>query len=78
MLTDAILSCALSSGQTARSMWGGRVVRWCLVNFQCRCVLLIWIKLGQGPTALVGAGAVVWIFFLPSILSISSLEEGMI
>ena len=37
--------------------WGGRVVRWCWVNFQCRGVLLIWIVVGQGPTALaVGAG----------------------
>ena len=36
---------------------GGRVVRWCWVNFQCQGVLLIWIKVGQGPTALaVGAG----------------------
>ena len=33
---------------------GGRVVRWCWVNFQCRGVLLIWIIVGQGPTALVG------------------------
>ena len=31
---------------------GGRVVRWCWVNFQCRGVLLIWIRVGQGPTAL--------------------------
>ena len=37
--------------------WGGQVVRWCWVNFQCRGVLLIWIIVGQGPTALaVGAG----------------------
>ena len=36
---------------------GGRVVRWCWVNFQCRGVLLIWIIVGQGLTALaVGAG----------------------
>ena len=35
----------------------GRVVRWCWLNFQCRGVLLIWIRVGQGPTALVvGAG----------------------
>ena len=36
----------------------GRVMqRWCWVNFQFRGVLLIWIKVGQGPTALgVGAG----------------------
>ena len=33
------------------------MVRWCWVNFQCRGILLIWIRVGQGPTALaVGAG----------------------
>ena len=38
-------------------MGGGRVVRWCWVNFKCRGVLLIWIRVGQGPTTLeVGAG----------------------
>ena len=32
-------------------------MRWCWVNFQCRGVLLIWIRVGQGPIALaVGAG----------------------
>ena len=36
---------------------GGRVVRWCWVNFQCWGVLLIWIIVWQGPTALaVGSG----------------------
>ena len=36
---------------------GGRVVRWCWVNFQCRGVLLIWNRVGQGPIALaIGAG----------------------
>ena len=36
---------------------GGRVVRWCWANFQFRGVLLIWIIVGQGPTALAeGAG----------------------
>ena len=40
------------------AIWGGRVVLWCWVNFQCRDVLLIWIRVGQGPTALaVGAGS---------------------
>ena len=49
----------------------GRVVRWCWVNFQCRGVLLSWIRVGQGPTALaVGAGGVVWTFFLSSIISL--------
>ena len=33
------------------------MVRWCMVNFQCRRILLIWIIVGQGPNALaVGAG----------------------
>ena len=36
---------------------GGRVVRWSWINFQVRGVLLAWIRVGQGPTALaVGAG----------------------
>ena len=36
---------------------GGRVVLWSGVNFQCRGVLLIWVRAGQGPTALaMGAG----------------------
>ena len=30
------------------------MVRWCWINFQCRGVLLIWIIVGQGPTALAG------------------------
>ena len=30
---------------------------WCWVNFQCRGVLLVWIRVRQGPNALaVGAG----------------------
>ena len=33
------------------------MLRWCWVNIQCRGVLLIWIGVGQGPTALaMGAG----------------------
>ena len=28
---------------------GGRVVRRCWVNFQCRGVLRTWITVGQGP-----------------------------
>ena len=44
-------------GDVPRSTGGGRVVRWCWVNFQFRGVLLIWIRVGQGPTALaIGAG----------------------
>ena len=51
---------------------GGRVVRRC-----CRGVLLIWIIVGQGPIALaVGAGGVVWIFFLSSIFSFSFSLSG--
>ena len=47
------------------------MVRWCWVNFQCRGVLLIRIIVGQGPSVLaVGAGGVVWTFFLSSIISL--------
>ena len=39
------------------SFRGDRVVHWCLVNFQCWDVLLIWIIVGHGPAGLaVGAG----------------------
>ena len=38
--------------------------------------LTIWIKVGQGPTALaVGAGGVVWTFLLSSILSFLFLSS---
>ena len=54
-----------------------------LVNFQCRGVLLIWIRVGQGPTALaVGAGGdCLDIFFsrLSFLFSLSlSLGDGPI
>ena len=46
------------------------MVQWCCENSQCRGVLLMWIIVGQGPTALaVGAGGDVWTFFLSSIIS---------
>ena len=49
----------------------GWVVRWCWVNVQCRGVLLIWIRVGQGPTVLaVGAGGDCLDIFLSSIISL--------
>ena len=58
------------------------MVRWCWVNFQCRGVLLIWNRVGQGPTKLtVGAGGgCLDIFSLLSFLfSVSlSLGDGLI
>ena len=61
---------------------GGPVVRWGWVNFQCLGVLLIWIRVGQGPTSLVvGAGegcldifTLVYHFFSSSL----SLGDGLI
>ena len=55
------------------------MVRWCWVNFQHRVVLLIWMIVGQGPTALtVGAGGgCLDIFFSRlSFLSSFSLSLG--
>ena len=44
-------------------------MRWCWVNFQCRGVLLTWIIVGQGPTALtVGAGGVGVFFYIFSLI----------
>ena len=61
---------------------GGRVVRWCWVNFQCRGVLLIWTIVGQGPIVLaVGAGGgcldIFKLFYLFSFLS-PSFGDGPI
>ena len=59
--------------------WGGRVVRWCWLSFQCRGVLLIWSKVGQGPTVLaVGAGGGLFghFFFRLSFLFSFSLSLG--
>ena len=48
---------SMTCHQGLRIIGGGRVVRRCWVNFQCRGVLLICMIVGQGPTALeVGAG----------------------
>ena len=55
----AVRSVSIQFIQThlSQNLGGGRVVRWCWVNFQCQGVLLIWIVVGQGLTALaVGAG----------------------
>ena len=47
------------------------MVRRCWVNFQCQGVLRTWITVGRGPIVLaVGAGGVVWTFFLSSITSL--------
>ena len=41
-------------------------------------VLLIWTRVGQGPTALaVDAGGVVWTFFLSSIISLFFLPLSL-
>ena len=46
------------------------MMQWFWVNFQCPSVQLILIIVGQGPTVLaVGAGGVVWTFFLSSTIS---------
>ena len=52
-----ILICLLSKILAPLCLGGVRVVRWFWVNFQCRGALLVWKRVGQGPTALaVGAG----------------------
>ena len=57
--------------------WSGGAL--CRVNFQCRCVLLIWIRVGQGPTVLIVGvdGGVFGHFYSPlSFLSSFSLSLG--
>ena len=54
------------------------MVPWFWVNFQYRGVLLILIRVGQGPAALtVHVGGVVWTFF-SLIYHFSSLGDGQI
>ena len=60
---------------------GGWVERRCWVNFQCRGVLLVWMIVGQGPTALaLGAGGFCFdifsLIYLFSILSPSLWETA--
>ena len=58
----------------------GRVGQRCWINFQCWGVLLIWIKVGQKPTALAVGVSCLDMFslvYLNSFLS-SSLEDGPI
>ena len=56
---------------------GGRVERRCWVNFQCRGVLLVWMIVGQGPSALaIGAGGGCLVIFFPHLSFLSpSLRE---
>ena len=54
------------------------MVRWNWKSYQGRGVLLIWITVGQDPTAFaVGAGLVVGKFFLSYIISLCFLPLSM-
>ena len=69
----------MSHGDGSKEIRGGRVVRRCWVNFQCRGVLLTWNTVGQGPIVLaVGAGGGCFgHFFSPlSLLFSFSLSLG--
>ena len=66
------LSCSSS-----KDTGDGRVVRWCLGNFQSLGVLLILIIVGQGPTALTAGAVEVWTFFLSSIISLFCLPLSL-
>ena len=57
---------------------GGRVVGWCWVNFQCRSVLPIWIRVEQGSTAIAvdAVGGCLDIFSSLSFLFSFSLSLG--
>ena len=54
------------------------MVRGCWVNFQCRGVLLIWIRVGQGPAALaVGAGGGCSDIFFSRLSFLSSISLSL-
>ena len=46
-----LVFCLLLADDFLRNTGDGRMVRCCWVNFQCRGVLLILKRVGQGPTA---------------------------
>ena len=53
--------------------FGGGVVRWCWVSFQCWGIILIWSKVGQGPNVLaVGAGGDLFGHFFSRLLFLFS------
>ena len=57
---------------------GGRVERRCWVNFQCRGVLLVWMTVGQGPTALaVGAGGGLFGLFFSHLSFLFSFSRSL-
>ena len=58
-------------------MRGGQVVRWCWVNFQCRGVLLIWIRVGQGHTALVVGASRGCLDIFPLVYHFSFLPSSL-
>ena len=59
---------------------GGRVERRCWINFQCRGVLLVWMTIGQGPTALAvgGGGGLFGHFSLIYLFSLPLFGDGPI
>ena len=68
MSTGSAFHCLAASNESG---WLGRAI--VLGSFQCRGVLLLWHKVGQGPAVLAaGAGRVgcfFFFFFISSILS---------
>ena len=71
MTLDVYRGCKTTMQQQQQPMPIG-VARWCWVNFHCWGILLAWIRVGQGPTALaVGAGGGCLGIFLSSIISLS-------
>ena len=61
MPMEKIVQYIYQEGSLHLALRGGRLVRWCWVNFQCRRVLLILKMVVQGHTAL--AVGVVGLFF---------------
>ena len=59
--------------------WGGRLVQWCWVDFQCLGVLQIWKIIGQEPIAIAveaGGGGLDIFFSRLSVLFSFSLSLG--
>ena len=58
-------------------LWGGRVVRRCWVNVQCRGVLLTWITVKQGPIELAAGAGGAWLDIFSLIYQFSFLSPSL-
>ena len=76
LYANLLTECVCPKKDDSMNLGGSRVVRWCWINFQCRGVLLIRIRVGQGLAAEGAGGGCLDIFFLVYYFSFLSPSLG--